>query len=287
MNIKVTPFIVRNITLISLAMVATGCVNTAQFNNGHVNNEKSEFIDCVAVTKKQSWHDQYKSFVNTHPYATINKPVDLCEKRDVLYVKMHNHSSVSSAYFEDAVMVALQDNDLFRKVVTRQPTVYINVEPYSPQRLEDKRYWYDTDDPLTIAQIKKLYPEPGLLIMEVWLQEFATTSALAKNTNVTKPVGMTVNLIDPTDGSTIVFSQNSSNIGYYRQGMRSVSMVDAFTHWFDAVAASCVMLKEKRVVKVEAEGNVEVDVEIEKAKKTSRKTTKAPSVLPSTVIVDV
>ena len=170
----------------------------------------------------------------------IKKPVNLCTRRDILYVKMHNHSSLSSDYFEDAVMGTLQKNTFFSEIVTRQPTVFINVvPPEMGKRLPDGRVWYDEDDPLTIGQIKHLYPEDDLMILEVRLQEFSSS----------EPISITANLIDGYDGSTVLIWRSERAVWYRAEDMQAKKVMREFNKWLENVDEICECQCEKEIAR--------------------------------------
>jgi hypothetical protein len=176
------------------------------------------------------WNNQYAVlFESLGKRAKVNKPINLCKKSDVLYVKMHNHSSLDSYEFQDIVMSTLEENVFFDEVVTSQPTIYINVRPEIAKVLPDGGLWYDTDDPLTIGQIRQLYPEQGLMILEVRMQQLSKTGAIVVN----------VSLIDPSDGSTIVLWGNTRSVWYIVGDSPARSMMEDINTWLAGVDEIC------------------------------------------------
>ena len=144
-------------------------------------------------------------------------------------------------------MSNLSRNCFFKKVVTREPTIYINVEPELYERLPDGSKWYDTDDPLTIRQIRHLYPDDELLILEVRMQQFKKTD----------PLVVTLNLIDPSDGSSIVLWRHARAVWYWEHDTQTASMMRDFNHWFESVDWYCTCKcntkkepEEREVIKV-------------------------------------
>lgn len=259
MNTKTIRYFINAFCLFAISLLLTGCYGYERYNN----YEDSECKDCPTHLVNSPWSDQYLLLKPWLSQIAINKPINLCDRGGLLYVKMHNHSSLSSAYFEDAVMVTLQHNHFFDRIVTREPTVYINVEPYSPEERDDDTLWYDTDDPLTVGQIRKMYPERDKLILEVHLQEFS------KN----EPIVMTLNLINPDDGSTIIFWRRSRAVWNRTEDMQAVPLIRDFNRWMNDVHHQCRMSEKGK-------GNddeMEVEIEIKGAKTTS---VLAPSIKP-------
>lgn len=180
--------------------------------------------------KPTPWEMQYAAlYADLGKQARVNKPINLCHKNEVLYVKIHNHSSLNSDKFTDIVMSTLEKNRFFDEVVTRTPTIYINVVPEIAKKLPDGRLWYDLDDPLTIGQIKNLYPERNLMILEVRMQEFSPTG----------PLTVTVSLINAEDTSTLVVWRNSRNVWYSVEHTQVKDMMQDINRWLDKVKEIC------------------------------------------------
>lgn len=163
------------------------------------------------------------------PNARIKKTVNLCNKADMLYVKMHNHSSLNSDEFMDIVMRTLERNTFFKEVVTREPTIYVNVEPELGERLPDGDMWYDADDPLTIGDIKQRYAHKNFLILEVRMQGFGEY----------EPLTVTASLIDPNTHSTIVMWREQRAVWYWIGGTQTDDMMEDINEWFANVDKFC------------------------------------------------
>lgn len=215
--------------LLAFSMLA-GCYGPLEeYQRTTVKIEDDEFYIVEGREAREEVKFDYM-YKHVWPTAQVNKVINLCRKEGaILYVKIHNHSSINTDAFTDIVMTTLQKNVFFDEIITRTPTIYINTAPQLFEVLPDGRRWYDNDDPLTIGDIKNRYPDKPLLILEMRMQEFK------KN----EPLMVTLNLIDPDDNRSIVFFGKSQAAWYWAQDTQTEKIIDDFNHWFWYVDQYC------------------------------------------------
>ena len=151
---------------------------------------------------KTGYYHQLKRHDNVS--LVINKPVNTDQFRDVVYVKMNNHSSVNSYEFQDYTMRAFEGIGFFDKVVTSEPTAYINTGPIVGQNIAGKT-WYETSDPVDIKSLRGRYE--NFVIAEVTLREDKPSQGKR-----IKNLSFEIKFIDPNNGQTlsIISSQGRS-----------------------------------------------------------------------------
>jgi hypothetical protein len=214
--------------LASLTFLAGCYAPLEEYQRNTVEIEDETFY--VVETKEEREMGKYAyQYRHAPTIAKINKVPNLCSKNAVLYVKIHNHSSINSDAFTNIVMTTLEDNEFFDEVVTRTPTIYINVEPDLFEETPSGIRWYDTDDPLSIYEIKKRYPDVNFLILEVRMQEFDRYD----------PLVVSWDLIDPNGGVSIASFRQSQAAWYWANDTQTKRMIKDFNHWFNTVNQYC------------------------------------------------
>lgn len=232
MNIKIIQNLMNKrlwSCLLSTAFLAAcyGPLEEYQRTTVDINDEKFYVVE----TKEEREQGKFSYMYSHVPSgAKINQMPNFCDMEGAtLYVKMHNHSSINSDAFANIVMTTLEQNDFFGEIVTRTPTIYINVEPDLSEVSDTGERWYNTDDPLSIYQIKKRYPDPNLLILEVRMQEFAKYD----------PIVVTWDLIDPNGGRSILSLRESQAAWYWPADTQTKAMIDEFNFWLRRVKQYC------------------------------------------------
>lgn len=96
---------------------------------------------------------------------------------DFLYVKINNRSVVNSDLLEDIVMSAFSNSAVFKRVVTKSPTIYINAKPREISETKTGKLWHQRVNPLSIKEIREQYTRyERFFIADVTLQQPKTRS---------------------------------------------------------------------------------------------------------------
>ena len=128
--------------------------------------------------------------------------------KKLIYLKMNNHSTINSDLFEDQLMKYLLKRRLFRKIVTRSPSLYINVERDEIKKVND-HYWFDRTDPLNIEQIELYYlRNKSGLVLEANLQGEVPSS---NQYSLMNQLSFWIKLIDAKKGKVLFYARSTSN----------------------------------------------------------------------------
>lgn len=140
---------------------------------------------------------------------TVNHGIDTNQFRKVLYVSTDMHGVLNWYGYQDYVMEAFRQLDFFDEVVTRQPTLFVNVLPPTPsKKFDNNTLWYDVDDPVSMSDILKQYG-PNVLVAKALLR------SKSSNFGDYNAYAFQLQLIDPVT-SRVVFQgskQGSNTLG--------------------------------------------------------------------------
>ena len=187
----------KNYFLITF-IVLLGCTNQLVKNNNQGINKKSANI--ISPFKKS----QQKVVVRSKPVESRAS----FYKNKLVYLKMNNHSTVNSDLYEDKLMKYLIDQQLFRKVITRSPTLYINVKSDEIKKIHHK-YWFDRTDPLNIEQIYRYFlKNKEGLVLETSLQGDMPNR---NRYSLINKLSFWAKLIDVKNGQVLFYARSTSN----------------------------------------------------------------------------
>lgn len=100
----------------------------------------------------------------------IEKPLNFNPAQTLLYVKNNFHGSLNPNEFENQVISNFLQMDVFQRVVTKEPTVYINAD--SPANFQGKGKWYDVVNPYSYRQLNNIYRGINFVVAEVTLSQY-------------------------------------------------------------------------------------------------------------------
>jgi hypothetical protein len=144
---------------------------------------------------------QFTALAPNCPEIIVNRQIDTGKVDKIVYVKANIHSRYFPAPYQDLLMQSFREMRFFDEVVTNEPITYINSAPLLPELIGNQP-WYDVVDPLSIETLKRRYGH--FLIAECTLWETSLSS------NSLKRLNFMVKIIDPRDGSTVLYVRESS-----------------------------------------------------------------------------
>ena len=154
----------------------------------------------LALSEDDFINEQYEDLFRGDMDIVVNKKIDLCDYRKLLYVRSSSHSTWLPDAVRNSVMRNfLDDNHFFRVIKTSAPVVYINAIPYKGTSIhQDDVMWYSENDPITIAWLKRFTQEQYYIIADAILNETNIDAGLLRQ------YAFELRLLDSEDGTVIV-----------------------------------------------------------------------------------
>jgi len=128
----------------------------------------------------------------------LNKEADIkAYYQGEAYLRMNNHSSISTDVYQNYVVEAVESLKFFHTVATTSLLVRPRLNlPLRPASIYNNVIWYDDIDPLAMHQVRARYPKALILDMTLQEDEAGQSTSLGY-------LSFEVKAIDPTDGVMI------------------------------------------------------------------------------------
>lgn len=166
------------------------------------------WLVACSINKKQTVQNTSNKKVSYQVKGSSSKK-SVYKSNRLVYLKMNNHSTINSDLYEDQLMKYLLKRKLFRKIITRSPSLYINMKPEEIVKVNDD-YWFDRSDPLNNDQITRYFlKNKSGYILETYLQ--GETMPNTNRYNLVNRLAFWVKLIDAKNKKTLFYARSTSN----------------------------------------------------------------------------
>lgn len=156
--------------------------------------------------------------------VVLNKPMNMRAHRNMVYIKRNNFSSIPPMVYDDFIMMAFIRQGLFKKIVTAEPTVYINVESPVIENI-DCCPWYDEQDPYSLRQLRARYGD-NFIIAEATLREYEPNQGFMQ-----KRFSFELKFIDASDGVVIAEFYKEAESWYGTDRSVANPVLNAARNW--------------------------------------------------------
>lgn len=142
---------------------------------------------------------QYDLLSRSSMDVVINKEINLCPYRPLLFVRVTSDSTQNPNYIRNTVMEAFQHNRFFIVMRTSEPVVYVNAKPYPGTSInQDDVLWYSEKDPVTLSWLKRFIKEKNYIVADAILKETNADAGLLRS------YSFELRLLDSEEGTVIV-----------------------------------------------------------------------------------
>lgn len=151
------------------------------------------------ITEEEFVERQYDLLSRSAMDVVINKEINLCDYRPLLFVRVSTDSTQNPNFIRNAVMEAFEPNRFFIVIRTSEPVVYVNAKPYPGTSIhQDDVLWYSEKDPVTLSWLKRFIKEKRYIVADAILKETNSDAGLLRS------YSFELRLLDSDDGGVIV-----------------------------------------------------------------------------------
>lgn len=135
--------------------------------------------------------------------VTVNHAIDTHPYKRMVYVSTRMHGLSDWVTYQDYIYQAFRHMNFFDKVVTRQPTAYINAPAMPATQVVNNQTWLDVEDHIPVSSLLNTYGT-HFLIADVELYQRSTDADHASS------YFFQVKLIDPLTRRVLVQASTQS-----------------------------------------------------------------------------